>query len=91
MNEVHMRQGEVYCSFPESRDEVSSVFVCVMEGKGLSEYGEETGLMWIVKARQQGASLDTFRQEWAKSVSRAKEHLIEDIKEKQKISVGVSS
>ena len=45
MNEVHMRQGEVYCSFPESRDEVSSVFVCVMEGKGLSEYGEETGLM----------------------------------------------
>ena len=44
MNEVHMRQGEIYCSFPESRDEVS-VFICVMEGKGLSEYGEETGLM----------------------------------------------
>ena len=62
-----------------------------MEGKGLSEYGEETGLMRIVKARQQGASLDTFRQEWAKSASRAKEHLIEDIKEKQKISVGGSS
>lgn len=90
MNEVHMRQGEIYCSFPESRDEVS-VFVCVMEGKGLSEYGEETGLMWTMKARQQGASLDTLRQEWAKAVSRAKEHFIEEIKEKQEISVGGSS
>lgn len=32
-----------------------------------------------------------FRQEWAQAVNRAEEHLIEDIKEKQKISVGGSS
>lgn len=44
-----------------------------------------------MKARQQGASLDTLRQEWAKAVSRAKEHFIEEIKEKQEISVGGSS
>lgn len=44
MNEVPMRQGEIYWSFPESGDGVS-VFICVMEGKGRSDYGEETGLV----------------------------------------------
>lgn len=38
-----MRQGEIYWSFPESGDGVS-VFICVMEGKGRSDYREETGL-----------------------------------------------
>lgn len=31
-------------SFPENRDKIS-VFIFIMEGRGLSEYGEETDLM----------------------------------------------